>query len=428
MFNAFKRAAMAIGRFTGIYRGERSAMVTVDDNVFPNEALIAEVGAAREGDAIQAGDGGMVASDANAMMNGEERPAGDGSLQKAIEEALAEGSLEGQLDGREELPAAPDGPTPWGESALHAEGISATVMSDPEAAIAMSQGMGQSGLLDLAFDQPLDLEPVAALIPLNDVPTAPEASGEMSHAETPIEIKPEALPAAGPAQPTISFSELYDLITTEVNMRTDTAIGVYERLLATTREELTMTRRGNRLAWSIGGVMTAIAVMGSIWAASEVSGTRVELSTLKSQVTMGTQAAAERDQLRGELNRVKDETARYEVGALRMKLEKALVTSADRERISSELEATRKAKESVENELRLARLTSTTQPVSMARPANAVETTLLGDRPSAADGAVQAGSKSVAANTTASKSVGADKSAVGSERTDRWSVLLNGKE
>src|SRR5258705_8314698 len=117
---------------------------------------------------------------------------------------------------------------------------------------------------------------------------APEAP-----ASAPIDLKPEPIP-----NPNVSFPELYELISGEVNKRTDNAINIYERMLAATRQELDATRKNNRIAWTIGGVMTAVATFGAVWAASEVSASRVELGSLKQQVMAGQQASAERDQLR----------------------------------------------------------------------------------------------------------------------------------
>lgn len=190
--------------------------------------------------------------------------------------------------------------------------------------------------------------------------------------KTPVELKPEK------PKPSVTFTQLYELIAAEVNKRTDSAVTVYEKLLAATREELEATRKNNRMAWSVGGVMTAVAAFGAIWAAGEVSATRVEVSGLKAQVSSGQQALAERDQLRVELTKVKEQTARVEMEKLKSRLDEALAAS---DRLAKEMN-------DVSAELKLARA-ATTQPVSQATPVI--------------------------------------EKANGAERPDVWSVLLNGE-
>lgn len=190
--------------------------------------------------------------------------------------------------------------------------------------------------------------------------------------KAPVELKPEK------PKPSVTFTQLYELIAAEVNKRTDSAVTVYEKLLAATREELEATRKNNRMAWSVGGVMTAVAAFGAIWAAGEVSATRVEVSGLKAQVSSGQQASAERDQLRVELTKVKEQTARVEMEKLKSRLDEALAAS---DRLAKEMN-------DVSAELKLARA-ATTQPVSQASPVI--------------------------------------EKANGAERPDVWSVLLNGE-
>lgn len=203
-------------------------------------------------------------------------------------------------------------------------------------------------------------------------PLAGRAAEEPAEPKTPVELKPEK------PKPSVTFTQLYELIAAEVNKRTDSAVTVYEKLLAATREELEATRKNNRMAWSVGGVMTAVAAFGAIWAAGEVSATRVEVSGLKAQVSSGQQASAERDQLRVELTRVKEQTARVEMEKLKSRLDEALAAS---DRLAKEMN-------DVSAELKLARA-ATTQPVSQA--------------------------------------TGVIEKANGAERPDVWSVLLNGE-
>lgn len=229
--------------------------------------------------------------------------------------------------------------------------------------------------------EPIESEPVGFIA---EAFGAPSLAGPLASRVEEAEKRNEAIPAPElkpekPAKPSVSFTQLYELIATEVNKRTDNAVNVYERLLAATREELESTRKNNRIAWSVGGVMTAVAAFGAIWAAGEVAATRVEVSGLKSQVSTGQQVSAERDQLRFELMKVKDQTAKVEIDKLKTRLDEALAVS---DKLSKELsEAT--------HEIKLARA-ATTQPISRA---NAAST----------------------------------ESANGSERPDVWSVLLNGE-
>ncbi|HSI32354.1 MAG TPA: hypothetical protein VK986_02090, partial [Tepidisphaeraceae bacterium] len=274
------------------------------------------------------------------------------------------------------------------------------------------------GETPIAGDAALTAEEVApvpahASIPLAEVPVAPEATGEIATAvEAVLErvqiVRPAAemkpAPEPKPAKPSITFPQLYDLISGEVNKRADETVSVYERLLATTREELAQTRRTTKLAWGVGGTMTAIAAFGVLWSAGEMSGTRSAVLGLKSQVSSNAQAAAERDQLKIEMYKARDD-ARVEATALKARLDQALLVSAERDRLRAELD-------SAQGELRVARATSaaTTQPLSSARPLP-VRSTLLSD-PTAP--------KAEAAKPAAPAPTDAPR--------DRWSVLLNGQD
>ena len=190
----------------------------------------------------------------------------------------------------------------------------------------------------------------------------------------------------------------------EVDKRTENTSGVYERLLATTREELEASRRQNRLAWSVGGVMTAVAAFGAIWSTGEVASTHSELGALKAQVSLGQQVSAERDQLRSELFKVKETYAKVEIDQLKTRLDQALAVSSERDRLHVELDRVKKDRNDLDAELRIARAAASTQPVSDAR--SFLEKTT--------------------AHTTVASSV-SDKAA-GAERPDVWSVLLNGRQ
>jgi hypothetical protein len=145
--------------------------------------------------------------------------------------------------------------------------------------------------------------------------------------------------------------------------------------------------------------MTAVAAFGAVWSAGEVASTRVEVSSLKQQVSTGQQASLERDQLRSELMKVREASAKIEIDALKARLDEALVITSERTKLRGELDAMRKAKSDVEAELKVARAAAATQPVSDARPA---ASKVLGESPL--------------------------PKASASERHDAWSTLLNGPE
>jgi hypothetical protein len=299
-------------------------------------------------------------------------------------EVMTEQSLDAPVSSTEFLPL--DGPgRDWNDSAQQAPAL------DSEAAIAT----GEISATPLV-DAPVAPDQAVAACDSVVVPLATTATPAPVVEETkaPIEMKPSGMNP----KPSVTFTQLYELISTEVNKRTDNAITVYERLLAASREELKATRRSNRIAWSIGGVMTAVAAFGAIWSAGEVAATHVEVGSLKQQVVAGQQASIERDQLRTDLMKVREASAKVEIDALKARLDQALVMTSDRTRLRNDLESVRKAKQDLEVELKVAR-GAATQPISEALPAS---------------GKVQA-----------------DKSAdrvAGAERRDAWSILLNGAD
>jgi hypothetical protein len=353
MSNLFKRAASAVGRWTNRNRELENQT---------NSALIERIG-------------------------------------EAVKEFPE--SLDPGRQSNPELSSLSASGDPWDDALSSSE---SKARQDTDAAIEAAINAGQ---FDDSTAQPLDsasILPAGANLLTSEVQHPAEPALLQSVAEVPapvveeikppIELKPEPVAAPIPSpEPSVSFTQLYELISTEVNKRTDNTVNVYERLLAATREELEATRRSNRLAWSVGGVMTAVAAVGAVWAAGEVSATRVEVSSLRQQVVTGQQASADRDLLRAELIKARETVAKIEIDALKSRLDQAIALSADRDRLRGELETVRKAKQETEielrTELRLARAAAT-QPVSQAVPAS-------------------------------------DKSKVaGSERSDAWSILLNG--
>jgi hypothetical protein len=367
MANVFKRAALAFGRWTGLRR---------------------ETGVE--------GDPGLALIDPVAHEMAE--------ISQPVETI---DSLIERSGNEPELPPLPmDSPRDlWNETF---EAPTAVATQDTEAAIATGQisEPATAGAIDATLaapDQPTTPVPVGFINePLVASATATPAIVEET--KPVVELKPaQPIEVATVPTPTasVSFTQLYELIANEVNKRTDSAINVYERLLAVTREELENTRRSNRLAWSVGGVMTAITAFGAIWAAGEVSATRVELGSLKQQVTLGQQASTERDVLRTELRQAREASAKMEMDSLRARLDQALAVSVERDRLRGELELAKKAKQESEAELRVVRAAASTQPVSQATPASSGSAKLLGDRV-----AVDTGSPS--------------------PRQDVWSMLLDG--
>jgi hypothetical protein len=209
-------------------------------------------------------------------------------------------------------------------------------------------------------------------------------------------MKPDPLKAPIPAPEShVTFTQLYELISGEVSKRTDSAVTVYERLLTATREELEATRKSNRIAWTVGGVMTAVAALGGVWAAGEVSANRVEVASLRQSVISTQQVSLERDQFRNELIKTREASARTEIDLLKSRLDQALTVTAERDRLKEELQQTRQARLDAESDLRLARAAAATQPVSQQKPTATAREAVAG---------------------------------AGAERPDVWSVLLDGKD
>jgi hypothetical protein len=227
-----------------------------------------------------------------------------------------------------------------------------------------------------------------------------------------IEQKPEPAP-----QP--SIAELYALISGDVNRRGDRAVDVYERLLSATREELESARKSNNFAWSVGGVMTAVAALGGIWSANQIGAARNELGALKHQVSAAQQTSAERQRVTDELLRMSHVNQKIEIDALKNRLDQAISVSAERDRLRAEVATATLTRRDLEAELKAVKAqiepptqkvaaTPATQPVSAAR--------LLTDKPLATAGQVDRTDRAMTA-----------AHAVGSERQDVWSVLLNGR-
>jgi len=379
MANMFKRAALAIGRFTGLKRRYPQFQPGID--------LFEPV------------------SSEPALIFAESPDAG----QSAVAEAAAATTID--------HPALDARGNPWND-VLSAN--DALARQDTDAAIEAAIATGQFDVADAELDvesiNPIEspaiaavLEPVAttdaieeeepAKIPV-ELATAEEAPAPatvVEEAKPIIEMKPDPLktPIAAP-ESHVTFTQLYELISGEVSKRTDSAVTVYERLLSATREELEATRKNNRIAWSVGGVMTAVAAFGAVWAAGEVSANRVEVGSLRQSVISAQQVSMERDQLRSELTQTRQASARTEIDLLKSRLDQALTVTAERDRLKDELQQIRQAKADAEGELRLARAAAaaTTQPVSQQPKPNARE---------AVAGA-------------------------GAERPDVWSVLLDGKD
>jgi hypothetical protein len=334
MSNLFKRAALALGRFTGLNREPQSD---------PQLALIEPVAEA------------MTQGPADPIMEAPivESPVVESSV-AAIDEEIEQSTpnLLLPLETTDSL---------WGD-ALDST-APAIVAPDAEAAIVTGQ-IFEPIAIDAtpAPDQPVEAIPVGfisePLLSSTDFAAAPQSASD------------PVVPVEEP-KPSISFTQLYELIANEVNKRTDNAVVAYERMLAAAREEIESTRRNNRLAWSVGGVMTAITAMGAVWAAGEVSATRVELTNLKQQASFTQQASAERDLLRTQLAQAREATAKLEIDVLKTRLDQALSVTAERDRLRAELETARKANAESQLELRLARETKSpaTQPVSQAYPA-----------------------------------------------------------
>jgi hypothetical protein len=385
MANVFKKAALAFGRWTGLHRED--GQLQQDEQRSDAQLVLLEPVAV---EAI--GEQGNPIDDLiDAQMARE---------QQGVEEG---GAI---------LLPPPDGlPHVWDEAQTTTAAPATVIASDPEAAIATGEltGADVTASLVVATETAVVVEPrVDDFIPaaFADAGPAEIVAPVVETLTAPIEMKPEPMPAplpTAPADPALAFTQLYEMISSEVTKRTDTTVAVYERLLAVTREELEGTRRNNRVAWSVGGVMTAVAAFGAIWSAGEVASTRGEIGNLKQQVSASQQFAAERDALRAEMLKVSQANAKLELGSLKARLDEALALSADRDRLRGEVETLRKANQQAEGELKVARAAAATQPVSYVRPVSEKVITAA---------------RSAAASITGK--------AVGAERQDVWSVLLNG--
>ena len=218
-------------------------------------------------------------------------------------------------------------------------------------------------------------------------------------------------------KPDISFTQLYELISGDVSKRSDKSVEVYERLLAATREELEASRKSNNIAWSVGGVMTAVAAFGGIWSASQIGATRNEVTALKNQVSVAQQTSLERQRITDELLRLSQTSAKIEMDAIKSRLDQAVSVSAERDRLRSELALANKVRSELQAELtamqtqaQLQRVVSvpTTQPVSMAP--------VIVENP-------------LASAAAASRIDRSDRAVTAShQQTDVWSMILNGRD
>jgi hypothetical protein len=220
-------------------------------------------------------------------------------------------------------------------------------------------------------------------------------------------------------KPEPSITELYEMISGDLSRRGDKAVEVYERLLAATRQELESARKSNKFAWSVGGVMTAVAALGGIWSATQIGATRNEVGALKHQVSAAQQTSIERQRVTDELLKISQTTAKIEIEAIKSRLDQAISVSAERDRLRVELAISERTRINLQSELKTAQsqaqtasqkvaATPSTQPVSAAR--------LLSDKPVADATQLDRTDNAVSA-----------AHAVGAERPDVWSALLNGR-
>jgi hypothetical protein len=415
MSNMFKRVALAFGRFTGLKR-ETQVDLAVDlfdpgaSPVVTCDSPDAGQSAACDAPSLDTGhnpwDEALATSDELARKD----------TDAAIEAAIAGGQLE---DLSPEFKADAIEPTdaplivaaiePATETTIEArtESIIETKPEFETAVVAETTAIAEAA--PITETTPTEVAVVA------EAPAVVAAVEEKPASETPtpaiveeakpiIEMKPDPLSAPIPnPQANVTFTQLYELISGEVSKRTDSAVNVYERLLSATREELEATRRNNRVAWTVGGVMTAVAAIGAVWTASEVSANHVEFGSLRQQVQTAQQVSLERDQLRNDLLKSREASAKMEINLLKARLDQALSVTAERDRLKDEVQSLRQAKQETESELRVARSAAATQPVSQARPAAVID-------------AANAVARQLTADTAA-----------GSERPDVWSMLLDGK-
>jgi hypothetical protein len=302
----------------------------------------------------------------------------------------------GELVSGEEVTASTRAETPWSEDALLATVSGEASSTTPEP---ISYAAEPAKLVEAVFS------PAPAGPAVEDL-----SQLDLDQVRPVIEKKPEPAP-----KPAVSFTQLFELISGEVNRRADKSVEVYERLLAATREELEAARKSNKLAWSVGGVMTAMAAIGGMWSATQIGATRVEVGALKQQVAAAQQSSLERERFTSELLKISQTSAKLEIDALRARLDQAVSISAERDRLRGELASARTELKAAQAQVQLQKVSAAaaTQPVSAA-PA---VTPVLSARPLAVAEKVDRTDKAVAASHT-----------VGSERTDVWSMLLNGRD
>jgi hypothetical protein len=405
MASLFKRAALAFGRFTGRRTRPESAaiesaegMPLIESVAITNDLTVTDLPTAEIATpAVEPIDELIEKSGLIPPLDENTTTPWDEALPKDLDATTTTATTEAEADqglavttSLYETPASETASvTPTVEASVEVAPEAPALPADPEVTAA-GGAIIVASVTPECIEIPAEAPAVTAEAekPV-ETPVAEPVIFSVEPVQAPVELKPEPAPA-----PLATLSELYDLVSTEANRRADGTIAVYERLLAATREELEATRRNNRVAWSVGGVMGAVAVLGAVWSSGEFAATHTEIGALKQQVSVGQQASADRDQLRAEVSRVKESYAKVEVDALKARLDQALAVSADRDRLRTEFES----------ELRIARAGATTQPVSDAR--QVLEKTT--------------------ARTTVAATAG-DKAA-GAERPDVWSVLLNGRD
>ena len=397
MANLFKRAARAFGRITGRRSRPTESDLAQMPLIESVAASDASTPAAEPIDELIEKSGVLPATDDTTtpweeVLSATDSTATKSDTQTPTDEGLA---VTASLYEAPTTEATVTEPTATESTATEQPAVEvfATTTIEPAAAVEETPTVTA---LEFPVTEPAATPEVA--IPEAAVP-APVVEEIKEAIKAPIEMKPD------PAQSSLdTLADLYDLISVEVDKRTENTSAVYERLLAATREELAASHRQNRLAWSVGGVMTAVAAFGAIWSTGEVASTHSELGALKAQVSLGQQASAERDQLRSELFKVKETYAKVEIDQLKTRLDQALAVSAERDRLHVELDRAKKDRQELDSELRIARAAASTQPVSDAR--QFLEKTT--------------------ARTTVASSV--SEKAAGAERPDVWSALLNGRD
>jgi hypothetical protein len=337
-----------------------------------------------------------------------EEPSLEEAIDKVSSELLAldpdrvEASAAGteQITG-DEVTASARSETPWSEDALLATVSANDSRTEP-------QQQPEPEPITYSAEPAKMVEAVFSPAPAG--PAVEDLSSlDLDQVRPVIEKKPEPAP-----KPSVSFTQLFELISGQVNHRADKSVDVYERLLAATREELEAARKSNKLAWSVGGVMTAFAAIGGMWSATQIGATRVEVSALKQQVASAQQASLDRERFTAELMKISQVSAKVELDGLRARLDQAIAVTAERDRLRNELTVAKTELAAAQAQVQIQKVVSTpaaTQPVSAA-PAPK-----LSERPLAVAEKVDRTSTAVMAGH-----------AVGSERPDVWSMLLNGRD